>query len=71
MAASVRAWKKTYSNLNESTVRGFKKRDEAKLNEASRKNVSSKKKLANKMCGHPTLLGQKLDTLVQKSLRSY
>ena len=68
VAASVRAWKKTYPNLNESTVRGFKKRYEAKLKEASRKNVSPKKKLANKMRGHPTLCGQKLDTLVQKFL---
>ena len=48
----------------------FKKRYEAKLKEASRKNVSPKKKLANKMRGRPTLLGQKLDTLVQKFLRA-
>ena len=70
VAASVTAWKKTYPNRNESTVRGFKKRHEAKLKEASRKNVSPKKKLANKMSGRPTLLGQKLDTLVQKFLRA-
>ena len=70
MAASVRAWKKTYPNLNESTVRGFKKRYEVKLKGASRKNVSPKKKLANKMRGRPTSLGQKLDTLVQKFLRA-
>ena len=67
VTASVRAWKK---NLNESTVRGFKKRYKAKLKEASRKNVSPKKKLANRMRGRPTLLGQKLDTLVQKFLRA-
>ena len=36
VAASVGAWKKTYPNLNESTVRGFKKRYEAKLKKASR-----------------------------------
>ena len=70
VAASVRAWKKTYPNLNKNTVRGFKKRYEAKLKEASRKNVSPKKKLANKMRGRPTLLGQKRDTLVQKFLRA-
>ena len=70
VAASVTAWKKTYPNRNESTVRGFKKRYEAKLKEASRKNVSPKKKLANKMRGRPTLLGQKRDTLVQKFLRA-
>ena len=35
MAASVTAWKKTYPNLNESTVRGFKKRYKTKLKEAS------------------------------------
>ena len=70
VAVSVRGWKNTYPNLNESTVRGFKKRYEVKLKEASRKNVSPKKKLANKMRGHPTLLGQKLHTLVQKFLRA-
>ena len=70
VAASVRAWKKTYPNLNENTVHGFKKRYAAKLKEASRKNVSPKKKLANKIRGHPTLLGQKLDTLVKKFLRA-
>ena len=70
VAASVRAWKKTYPNLNENTVHGFKKRYEAKLKEASRKNVSPKKKLANKIRGRPTLLCQKLDTLVKKFLRA-
>ena len=70
MAASVRAWKKTYRDLNESTVRGFKKLYKAKLKEGSRKNVSSKKKLANKMCGYTMLLGQKLDTLGQKFRRA-
>ena len=64
IAASARARKKTYPNLNESTVRGFKKRYEDKLKEASRRDVSPKKKLANKMRERPTLLGQKLDTLV-------
>ena len=70
MTASVRVWKKTYPNLNESTGCGFKKRYETKFKEASRKNVSPKKKLANKIHGRPTLLGQKLDTLVQKFLRA-
>ena len=65
VATSVRAWKKTYPNLNESTVLGFKKRYEAKL-----KNVSPKKKLANKMLGRPTLLVQNHDVLVQKFLRA-
>ena len=65
VATSVRGWKKTYPNLNESTVLGFKKRYEAKL-----KNVSPKKKLANKMLGRPTLLGQNHDVLVQKFLRA-
>ena len=70
IAASARARKRTYPNLNESTVRGFKKRYEDKLKEASRRDVSPKKKLANKMRERPTLLGQKLDTLVQKLLRA-
>ena len=55
VAASVRAWKKTNPNLNKSTMRGFEKCYEAKLKEASHKNVSPKKKLANKMRGRPTL----------------
>ena len=51
-------------------MRGFKKRYEAKLKEASRKNVPPKKKLAKKMRRRPTFLGQKLDTLVEKFLRA-
>ena len=39
VAASVRAWKTTYPNLNESTMHGFKKRYEAKLKEVTRTNV--------------------------------
>ena len=70
MATSVRAWKKIYPNLNESTIRGFKKHYEAKLKEASPKNLSPKKKLANKMRGHPRLLGQKLNRLKKKFLRA-
>ena len=44
----------------------------SKLNwkKASRKNVSPKKKLASKIRGRPTLLGHKLDTLVQKFIRA-
>ena len=51
-------------------MRLCKNRYKTKLKEASRKNVSPKKKLPNKMHGRPTLLGQKLDTLVQKLLRA-
>ena len=51
-------------------MRGFKKCYKAKPKEASCKNVSSKKKPANKMHGCPTLLGQKLNTLMQKFLRA-
>ena len=53
-----------------STVQGFKKHYEAKLKEASPKNVSPKKKLAKKMRGCTMLLGQKLETLVRKFLRA-
>ena len=70
VATSVITWKKNYPNLNGSTMRGFKKRCEVKLKEASRKNVSPKKKLANKMCERPTLLAQKPDTFVQKFQRA-
>ena len=51
-------------------MRGFKKSYKAKPKEASRKNLSSKKKPANKMHGCPILLGQKLNTLMQKFLRA-
>ena len=45
---------------------GFKKRYKAKLKEASCKNVSPKKMLANKIRGRRMLLGQKLNIFVQK-----
>ena len=59
MAASVRAWKKTYPNLKESTVCEFKKRNEAKLKNTSRKDVSPNKKLANNMRGQPNFTWSK------------
>ena len=43
VATSVRAWRKAYPNLNENTMRGFKKRYEAKLKEASRKECITQK----------------------------
>ena len=67
VAASVTACK---PNLNKSTVHGLKKRYKAKLKQASCKNVSPKKKLASKIRGRPTLLGHKLDTLVEKFIRA-
>ena len=69
VATSVRAWKKNYPNLNETTMRGFKKRKK-QLKEASRNNVSTKKKLANQIHGPSTLLGQKFNTLVQKFIKA-
>ena len=59
MAASVRAWKKTYPNLKESTVCEFKKRNEAKLKNTSREDVSPNKKLANNMRGQPNFTWSK------------
>lgn len=70
IASTVRSWKKTYPNLNESTVRGFKKRYETQIKDASRKNKSPKKVIVNKLRGRPCLLGDKMDPLVQKYLKA-
>ena len=62
--------KKTYPNLNESTVRGFRKRYESQIKEASKNKRSPKKVIINKLRGRPCLLGSKIDPLVQKYLKS-
>ena len=69
-ASTTRKWKKTYPNLNESTVRGFKKRYDAHINDADRKKKSPKKVIVNKLRGRPCLLGDKIDPLVQNYLQA-
>ena len=59
--------KENITYLDECTVRGFKKRYEAKLKEASRKNVSPKKKLANEMRGRQRYLVENLTHLCKSS----
>ena len=54
-----RKWNKTYPNLNESTVRGFRKSYEAQIKDAHRK----KKVIVNNLRGRPCLLGDKIDPL--------
>ena len=47
-ASTVRKWKKTYPHINESTVRGFKKRYEAQIREENRKkNLQEKSSSTN------------------------
>ena len=69
-ASTVRKWKKTYPHINESTVRGFKKRYEAQIRNENRKKKSPRKVIVNKLRGHPCLLGNKIDPLVQKYLKA-
>ena len=52
-------------------MRGFKKRYEAKLKEASRKNVSPKKKLANKMRGRQRYLVEIGLTIAKALVKRY
>ena len=68
-SSATRKWKKTYPNLNESTVRGFRKRYEAQIKDAHRKKKSPKKVTVNKLRGRPCLLGDKIDPFVQNYLK--
>ena len=54
-SSATRKWKKTYPNLNESTVRGFRKRYEAQIKDAQRKKKSPKKVIINKLRQRPYL----------------
>ena len=69
-ASAVRKWKKDYPQVNESTMRGFKKRYEAQINEERQKKRSPKKVIVNKLRGPPCLLGDKIDPLVQSYLKA-
>ena len=70
MALLQRPGKKTYPNLNESTVHGFRKRYVAQIKDAHRKKKSLRKVIVNKLRGHPCLLGDKIDRLVQNYLKA-
>ena len=69
-AFPVRRWRKIYPHLNESTVRGFKKRNEAQIKDEICKNKSPKTVIVNKLRGRPCLLGNKINPLVQKYLKA-
>ena len=68
-SSATRKWKKTYSNLHESTVRGFRKCREAQIKDVHRKKKSPKKVIVNKLRGRPCLLGDEIDPLVQNYLK--
>ena len=70
MASEVRRQKKIYPHINESTVRGFKKRYETQIKDEIRKKKSRKTVIVNKLRGHPCLPGNKIDPLVQKYLKA-
>ena len=69
-ASAVRKWKNDYRQVNESTIRGFKKRYEVQINEERQKKKSPKKVIVNKLRGRPCLLGDKIDPLVQSYLKT-
>eukprot|EP00794_Sanderia_malayensis_P013335 gene13335-14713_t len=70
-AAAVRRYKSQFKNLNESTVREFKKRAENELKKARKENRSSPKEIPKYSIptGRPLLLGE-LDAMVQSYLRA-
>ena len=70
IAPPVRKWKNTYPTLDESTVRGFKKRYKFQVKEVTLKNKSPRTVIVNKLRGSPCLIGNKIDPLVQKYLKA-
>lgn len=70
VASAVKKWKCHHPSVNESTVRGFRKRYEAQLKTAALRKVFPKKSLINKRRGRPRMLGDKLDDLVQRFLKA-
>ena len=69
VAAAVRKFKKTFPNLNESTVRTFRKKVEAELKSAVKEKREITKAIAkySSPTGRPLMLGQ-LDSMVQTYL---
>ena len=69
-SSATRKWNKTYPNLNESTVRGFRKGYEAQIKDAHRKKKSPKKVIVNNLRRRPCLFGDKINPLVQNYLKA-
>ena len=69
-SSATRKWNKTYPNLNETTVRGFRKRYEAQIKDVHSKKKSPKKVIVNNLRGRPCLLGDKINPLVQIYLKA-
>ena len=69
-SSTVRRWKKICPHINESMVRGFKKRYEAKIKDEIRKKKSPRTVLVNKLRGRSCLLASKIDPFVQKYLKA-
>ena len=68
--ASVRKYPTDFPKINESTVRGFKKHYEEELHRAKKMGREVSKNLPIEKQGRPLLLGDTLDTLVQKHIRA-
>ena len=58
-----------YRHINESTVRGFKKRYKAQIKDEISKRKTPKTVIVNKLWGRLCLLGNKIDPLVQNYLK--
>ena len=69
-SSATRKWKKTYPNLSESTVCGFRKRYEAQIKDAHRRKKSPKKVIVKKLRARPCLLGDKIDLFVQNYVKA-
>lgn len=70
VASTVRIWRKSYPNLNESTLRSLKKRYVSQIKKRSKQNRFPKKVLVKKLCGSPSLLRQPDQHTVSKILES-
>ena len=69
-SSATRKWNKTYPNLNETTVCGFRKGYEAQIKDAHRKKKSPKTVILNNLRGRPCLLGDTINLLVQNYLKA-
>ena len=63
-AAAVRKFKKAFANINESSIRGFRKRYEKEIAQAKKDQRHTAIILPTQKRGRPLILG-KLDSLVQ------
>lgn len=69
-AAAVRKFKQRFPSLNENTARTFRSRVEADLKAAKKEGVAPKKAIPrySTKTGRPLMLGEDLDSMVQKYL---